>query len=550
MPGAATNTNTISFPNSLSASWPFSEGSGTTVNDVSGNGNTGALVNSPLWVAGSNGSHALEFTGSYWTGAAYVAAPGSATLPDQGLGSNITICAWVKRSPESVGNYCSVVAKDIPFDVPPYHRNYEMIFDTGSHILFVYRNSAGTSWEMYASSTVCKDTDNWHFYCVTYTYGNASSCTLYVDGSQVAGGWVAGNGSDAPASTSGGPVLVGTDGTGTAANGSIYNQIAIYNSLLPASQVMALYNSGNSPTIVTTTNDIAGTTNVATVTTNAVAGATNTPAAAAPLIPSTTTVTSSQNPAVAGSGVTFAATVSGSGGTPTGTVVFYNETNSLGTGSLDGSGVASLSMIAPSAAGSPYSITAVYSGDSMFDNSASGVLSEVVINGGATAESIAVVNGSFESPALAQGGAAGLPTGWVASNKDPCGVYNPRAGVYVNEVNGELPSPAQGAQVLWINAGNYVAQFLTNTLAPNQTYTLSGAIGNRGDGYGMLATDQAYVDLVAGNIIIAQNTNLTHPAPGTFQSWTLSYSTPATGFPFGTVADSPRSKWGWRSKLR
>ena len=42
-----------------------------------------------------------------------------------------------------------MVAKDVLYDGLPYHRNYELIFDTGSHILFVYRNSAGTSWEMY-----------------------------------------------------------------------------------------------------------------------------------------------------------------------------------------------------------------------------------------------------------------------------------------------------------------------------------------------------------------------------------------------------------------
>jgi hypothetical protein len=67
-----------------------------------------------------------------------------------------------------------------------------------------------------------------------------------VDGVPVAGGWVAGNGSDAPASTSGGLVLIGTDGTGTASNGSIYDDISIYNGILSASQVLALYTSGTS----------------------------------------------------------------------------------------------------------------------------------------------------------------------------------------------------------------------------------------------------------------------------------------------------------------
>ena len=83
------------------------------MSDSSGNGNTGALVNSPLWVIGQAGHDALEFPGASVPGAAYVSVPDSATLADQRVGSNITICAWVKRSPASVGTYCSVVAKDV-----------------------------------------------------------------------------------------------------------------------------------------------------------------------------------------------------------------------------------------------------------------------------------------------------------------------------------------------------------------------------------------------------------------------------------------------------
>jgi hypothetical protein len=374
-----------------------------------------------------------------------------------------------------------------------------MIFDTGSHVLFVYRNSAGTSWEMYSSSAAYTDTANWHFYCVTYAYGTAASCALYVDGAPVSGSWVVGNGSDAPASTSGGPVLIGTDGTGTASRGSIYDEISIYNVILSASQVGALYNSGLA------------------------AGAA-----------STTAVASSQNPAAAGSAVTFTAMVSGSGGTPTGTVVFYDGSGSLGSGTLNSSGMASVSTSALSAGGSPYSITAVYGGDGTFGGSTSSVLSQI-ISGGSGAVSIPLVNASFEIPAGAQGTVAGAPAGWLASNKNPYGVYNPPAGLYQNEINDILPSPAQGSQVLYIQGGNYLAQFLTNTLSPNQTYTLIGAIGNRGDGYGLLASDDDYVCLLAGGVLLAQNADLPHPAPGTFLSWAISYTTEAAGFPSGTL---------------
>jgi hypothetical protein len=467
--------------------------------DASSNGNTGVLVNTPLWVAGLAGHNALQFPGSLAPGAAYVYITNSATLPDQTLGSQITICAWVKRSAASVGTYCSVVAKDVLVDSPPYHRNYELIFDTAGHILFVFRNSAGTSWELYSSSAVFNDTDNWHFYCVTYTYGASSSCTLYVDGAAVAGSWISGNGSDPPASTSGGPVLIGIDGAGTASNGSIYDEISIYNVMLSASQILALFNSDISAGVA-----------------------------------SATTLASSQNPAVAGSTVTLTATVGGSGGTPTGTVVFYDGSYSLGTGTLDNSGTASLGTAALSVIGSPHSITAVYGGDGTYAGSTSGVLTQI-ITGNGMAVSIPLVNPSFETPAGAPGAVAGAPDGWVASIKEPFGVFNPTPGIYTNEVNDILPPPADGSQVLFIQGENYLAQFLTNTLAPNQTYTLSGAIGNRADDYGLLGSDNDYVILLAGGTIIAENPNLPHPAPGCFLAWAISYTTGSSGFPSGTL---------------
>jgi hypothetical protein len=197
-------------------------------------------------------------------------------------------------------------------------------------------------------------------------------------------------------------------------------------------------------------------------------------------------------------------------------VDFYDGTTNLGAGALDSSGTATFGVATLSTSGSPHSITAVYGGDNTFAGSDSSVLSQIITNAVATGATvtIALVNPGFESPAGAQGTVAGAPVGWVASNHDPYGVYNPAPGDYAGVVNDILPAPAQGSQVLWINEGNYVAQFLTNSLAANQTYTLSGAIGNRANGYGMLATDQEYVDLVAGNTITAQNTNLTHPEPG------------------------------------
>jgi autotransporter-associated beta strand protein len=90
--------------------------------------------------------------------------------------------------------------------------------------------------------------------------------------------------------------------------------------------------------------------------------------------PTTTTLTSSPNPSLAGQQVTFTATVSPNGGspTPTGTVTFFDGTTPLGTATLNGSGVATFGTTALIAG--PHSITAVYAGDANFAGSSSAAL--------------------------------------------------------------------------------------------------------------------------------------------------------------------------------
>jgi hypothetical protein len=95
----------------------------------------------------------------------------------------------------------------------------------------------------------------------------------------------------------------------------------------------------------------------------------------------TTTLASSANPSAFGQSVTFTATIAinlaGTGTIPSGeTVTFKDGTNTLGTGSTNGSGVATFATSSLSVAG--HSITAVYAGDITFQGSTSAPLSQTV----------------------------------------------------------------------------------------------------------------------------------------------------------------------------
>ncbi len=132
---------------------------------------------------------------------------------------------------------------------------------------------------------------------------------------------------------------------------------------------------------------------------------------------STTTLQSSQNPAGKGKPVTFTATVSGSGVTPTGQVTFSDGATTLGTSTIS-NGQATLTTSSLSIG--THSISANYLGNSNYLASTSAVLVETIANGPSTT----TLNSSLNPSVYAQSvtftanvsGAGGTPTGSVTFN--------------------------------------------------------------------------------------------------------------------------------------
>lgn len=106
-----------------------------------------------------------------------------------------------------------------------------------------------------------------------------------------------------------------------------------------------------------------------------------------PATATTTTLGASPGSSIFGQSVTFTATVAPQGtGVPTGSVTFMDGTTTLGTGTLNSSGVATFTASAL-VAGS-HSITAVYAGDSAFATSTSAALAYQV-NAASTSTTVA-----------------------------------------------------------------------------------------------------------------------------------------------------------------
>jgi hypothetical protein len=132
------------------------------------------------------------------------------------------------------------------------------------------------------------------------------------------------------------------------------------------------------------------------------------------------TLASSANPSPYAQSVTFTATATGTGGTPTGVVTFEDGTTVLGTGNLNGSGVATYATAALTTGS--HTITAEYGGNGTYTAGATGTVTQVIARA-ATITNLAVSTPSTTSgtsitwTATVTSTAAGIIGGTVTFNE-------------------------------------------------------------------------------------------------------------------------------------
>jgi hypothetical protein len=137
---------------------------------------------------------------------------------------------------------------------------------------------------------------------------------------------------------------------------------------------------------------------------------------AAQKVAASVSIASSANPSTSGQLVTFTASVSGSSGTPTGTVTFHDGANSLCLAAQLANGAATCTT--SSLTTGTHSITAEYSGDASYDPATSAALNQTV--NALAAASISLASSANPSSAgqsvtftAMVSGSAGTPTGSV-----------------------------------------------------------------------------------------------------------------------------------------
>ena len=190
----------------LVAAFSFDEGSGSTVNDASGNGNNGTVAKA-TWATGKYGK-ALSFNGS----SARVTIPDSSSLH---LSTAMTLEAWVDPTTTTAA-WRDVIYKG--------NDNYYL---EGTSDSKGTPGAGGTFGHTYGTTAITKNA--WTFLAVTY---DRTAIRLYVNGTQVSS--LAATGAIA---TSTNPLTIGSDSIYGQYFSGLIDNVRIYNTALTQAQL-------------------------------------------------------------------------------------------------------------------------------------------------------------------------------------------------------------------------------------------------------------------------------------------------------------------------
>ena len=175
-----------------------------------------------------------------------IADPGVNSALDFGAGDSITMEAWIDIDSFSSG-YHYILSKGRNLSSTSQNYGFRIAYreeENPSRLGFIFRNAADNEWNLY--ETIDNVDDGWHHVAMTFTFGDAESIAMYVDGVLWEGGWLErsdfGDGNDAPYESDE-PLWIGSaqGGTSSATFQGAIDEAAIYRAYLSGQDILAHY---------------------------------------------------------------------------------------------------------------------------------------------------------------------------------------------------------------------------------------------------------------------------------------------------------------------
>ncbi|KON88126.1 hypothetical protein AF332_15800 [Sporosarcina globispora] len=223
LPIGVINPNNVPLTTSISVSaraaelvahWKFDEGSGTTVGDSSGNGNTGTLVNNPTWTDSGKGG-ALAFSGG-----SRAEFNSSVTLNKTG---DESVSFWFKTSQPATST-TSIFRNS---------NRFTALQLAGGQARAAYWTNGSSGYKALYFPWTYND-NNWHHYAATYDL--AKGLKIYVDGNLVAS-----KATDVgPLSTVTDKIVLGATETGVEGYNGLLDDVRVYDLPLTQDEVRQL----------------------------------------------------------------------------------------------------------------------------------------------------------------------------------------------------------------------------------------------------------------------------------------------------------------------
>ncbi len=198
---------------SLVAAYPFSEGSGTSVADASGHGNTGTIQNA-TWTTSGKYGRALVFNGTS-------ARVTITDAPSLRLTTGMTLEAWVNPS-APLNGWDDVIYKG-------FDNYYLEASSSNGGLPAIGFLSGGTHYESFGTTTISPST--WTHLAATY---DGATLRLYVNGTQASSRPVTGS-----ILTSANPLQIGGDSIYGQYFTGLIDEVRVYNTALSPSQIQA-----------------------------------------------------------------------------------------------------------------------------------------------------------------------------------------------------------------------------------------------------------------------------------------------------------------------